>query len=399
MPRSQKDCTPEGGKFQLAKALFDTFKYKIRCARCAGNPTRQGFTPDNAGKGTKDGLTRRMWACQRSNGRKETNRCGRVTCTEYIELARAQLSHAQFTSVLGRVCQRFPPEQEEYAALQGYRELTAAREGAPLNGPPQPIPTPATPAARPPPTRSAPTLPAKRKADEDLPFRDKATWHPQAQQRRETSSSGTSILSGAVPHLEALVKIGEACQKELELLSIFLASSSPPQPPPSCSTPSWSSPSLALPSVFSDPVVGHGFPSDATIPCTYPDGSPPSSPPKSSTDPPSGELGSAISEPPPSSPVTVYVSGVSVGTLPPTSTPADPPPSTPAPGSRPYLSSASRAKELVQQFNDARADPATATAKRRTIRDQARADGVYALFQRLLAQKHPFFELQRSGRS
>jgi hypothetical protein len=39
---------------------------------------------------------------------------------------------------------------------------------------------------------------------------------------------------------------------------------------------------------------------------------------------------------------------------------------------------------LVQQFKDARADPATATAKRRAIRDQARTEGVYINFQRFL---------------
>jgi hypothetical protein len=40
-----------------------------------------------------------------------------VSCTEYIDLARKQLDDTQFNDVLQRVCQKFPPEQEDYATL------------------------------------------------------------------------------------------------------------------------------------------------------------------------------------------------------------------------------------------------------------------------------------------
>src|ERR1700716_3545066 len=106
MPSSPSQFIAEGGKFHLAEALFNAFKYKIRCPRCAGNATQPGFIKDAGGKGGKDGQPRRLWACQRSNSRSATTRCGRATCTEYIDLARKQLDDEQFNDVLQRVCQK-----------------------------------------------------------------------------------------------------------------------------------------------------------------------------------------------------------------------------------------------------------------------------------------------------
>src|SRR6266699_613541 len=103
----------EGGKFHLAEALFDSFKFKVRCPQCAGNPRDPGFIKDQGGKSGPNQERRRLWGCQRSNSRNTTSpRCGRVTCTEYINLASKQLDQAQFTSALERVIQTFPPDQE-----------------------------------------------------------------------------------------------------------------------------------------------------------------------------------------------------------------------------------------------------------------------------------------------
>ena len=50
MASSSSQFVAEGGKFHLAEALFNAFKYKIRCPCCAGNLTQPGFIKDAAGK-------------------------------------------------------------------------------------------------------------------------------------------------------------------------------------------------------------------------------------------------------------------------------------------------------------------------------------------------------------
>jgi hypothetical protein len=45
-----------------------------------------------------------------------------------------------------------------------------------------------------------------------------------------------------------------------------------------------------------------------------------------------------------------------------------------------------RVRALVQRFKQARSNPATATEQRRTIRQQARAEGLHVSFQSLLKQ-------------
>jgi hypothetical protein len=48
-----------------------------------------------------------------------------------------------------------------------------------------------------------------------------------------------------------------------------------------------------------------------------------------------------------------------------------------------------RARALVQQFHQARADPATAAETRRALRRQARTEKVYSEFQALLNKQDP----------
>jgi hypothetical protein len=232
MRSSPSQFIAEGGKFHLAEALFNVFKYKIRCPCCAGNPTQPGFIKDAGGKGGKNGLPRRLWACQRSNSRSATNRCSRVTCTEYIDLARKQLDHSQFDDVLRHVCQNFPPEEEDYATLHGYLNSSLGQPDTPSIPEPRPV-FPAIfkkrdadghPATTP--TIHQPGPSKKRKAEEELPFRDKTAGHSQAQQRRERSD--TAHLQDALPHLKALVDIGRTCEDTYRQVSLFLASSSSP---------------------------------------------------------------------------------------------------------------------------------------------------------------------------
>ena len=210
MPSSPSRFIAEGGKFHLAEALFDAFKYKIRCPDCVGNSTQPGFIKDEGGKGGKDRQKRRQWFCQRSNSRSVTSKCGRVSCTEYIDLARKQLDDTQFDGVLQHVCETFPPNQDEYAALQGYLNPSPGEPVAP-------DPTPSLPAIvkkqaveeRPATKTPDPCPPSKkRKAQAELPFRDKTDRHSQAQQRRESSESDTR-LQETLQRLGELVEIGK----------------------------------------------------------------------------------------------------------------------------------------------------------------------------------------------
>jgi hypothetical protein len=76
----------------------------------------------------------------------------------------------------------------------------------------------------------------------------------------------------------------------------------------------------------------------------------------------------------------------------PSSTLISPPPDRP-------FAPVNRARELVQQFKQARADPTTATEKRRAIRQQAKTDGVHSHFQALLQRPTPNPELKCSERT
>lgn len=379
LPHPPKDFVLEGGKYHLAEALFNAFKFKIRCPHCVGNPREAGFIKDQGGKGGPDGQRRRLWTCQRSNSRRATiGRCSRASCTEYIDLAIQQLQPTQFTELLDGVCQRFPPERDEYAALQGYANLD-----------PGVSTSPSTPVS----SLLSQTLSRKRKAEEELLGPEKTTRHAQIQERRESSGPDSSTLQSTLQHLESLLEMSKTWQEQHKMLTIFLTSSSPPQPTPSSQTPSWSSPSLAPERVFS---------SDATVPCTYPEdelSSSPLSPSSDATKSVKGEPSSSIPERPSkcAGPVRAYV-GAAVLERSHDSTPAthlqssSPPPATDidaSPVIPPVKLSSDpmdRVRALVQRFQQAGSHPATATQQRRTIRQQARAEGLHTSFQSLLKQ-------------
>lgn len=387
---SSPQFVEEGGKFHLAEAFFNLFKFEIRCPHCAGNPLKPGFIKDEGGKGGKEGQSRRMWRCQRSNSRAATGTCSRATCTEYISLAQKQLNRTQFTEVLEQVCRQFPPDQEAYAALQGYVSSERSR-----------TPTP------PPPTSSqaSQALPKKRKADEELPCPNKATRHAQFQTRQAPLTPDRSSLQSTLQSLEFMIEMSKTWQKQYQMLTIFLSSSSPPQPTLASETLSWSSPHLGS---------QHRFSSDATIPCTYPDEDPlsgPSSAPLSPT-PASVDPSSSITEPS-SKPlpqsknkkfVRVHVSGAACYRVKAeeesrqaqdySNPQAEAIPQQPLPQSK--------ARAFLHAFQNAQQDPQTMGDARRRIRQQARDAKVYPEFQALLSQpKLPFArgqpELKCSG--
>ena len=113
--------TPEGGRFYLAEALFAAYAYRIRCPACPGNPHRPGFIKDSAGKSTGDGLSRRQWKCQRTNGRATTGKdCPRVTCTQYIEIATHILSAEELEGIVTTVLAQPNLTSTEKLLVQNY---------------------------------------------------------------------------------------------------------------------------------------------------------------------------------------------------------------------------------------------------------------------------------------
>lgn len=60
IPSPPPQFTAEGGKSYLAKALFNAFRFRIRCLQCAGTPNPKGFIKDLRGKGAKDRQSRRL---------------------------------------------------------------------------------------------------------------------------------------------------------------------------------------------------------------------------------------------------------------------------------------------------------------------------------------------------
>ena len=114
------DYAPEGGKLFLAQAIFNAYRFLVRCPSCPGNPTKPGFIKDEAGKAPKDGYKRRQWACQMSNGKGVTSKCPRASCSEYIRLAQQQLKPTTFIHLVTQVCSTLVPDGEEWQALQAY---------------------------------------------------------------------------------------------------------------------------------------------------------------------------------------------------------------------------------------------------------------------------------------
>lgn len=117
------EYAPEGGKLELATKLFETCRYRIRCPRCAGNRSKPGYIRGTAGS-TVDGLPRRYWDCQYSNGRGAKRKCKSVPCSEFIELAKEQLPPSVFEGVAQAVLRTVPLAFREQIAA--YSETDAA---------------------------------------------------------------------------------------------------------------------------------------------------------------------------------------------------------------------------------------------------------------------------------
>ena len=149
--------TPEGGKLRLAEAIFDSYRFLVRCPNCLGNSTKPGFIKDEGGKSSKDGLRRRQWACQMSNGRRVRQVCPRVTCSDYILLAQRQLSPASFKRVVGKICHDSTLDRDQRQAIRCYLSETEP----PLGSISSSIPSPSPP--------STLTLPASTIASSDAP--------------------------------------------------------------------------------------------------------------------------------------------------------------------------------------------------------------------------------------
>ena len=394
-PSPTSKFAQEGGKLYLAEALFDRFKLEIRCPRCPGNPSRPGFIKDEAGKGA-DGRPRRQWACQRSNSRSSLSYCPRVSCTEYIELARQQVDQDDFNNTLQHTCQNVS-NLDFVATLKAYLIYN-----------PPPASLTSTPQSQ---TQAmSSTQPKKRKAKEELPTLDKSARHSMVQERQGAKGAIDDLqhLPAVLGQLKVLIEMSKTWQEQHNKLSLFLASS-PYRPPLPTEMPSSSLPdigllssSLPLPNV-SQPKA---FPSDATILCTSSPGLSAGAPsvllhdilqeaePLSDTRIPSTCVEGKGSSPPQPSP-------------PPLKGPVDLLPST----TRQNLSSAvqrfptsirvpvlpkmhtfftatgdkdKQAKELVDSFRQTLPDTEDGRKKRAEIRKQAKDSGLQSLFNSLL---------------
>lgn len=192
--------TSEGGKYLLAEALFSQHRYQIRCPTCQGTAQAPGFIKDQAGKSTKDGLNRRMWKCQQSNGRNSTTSCPRQTCTQFIHEARQTLDASQFQPVVRQVLQQ-APHPGDVEALRTY-----------LSPPP-------------------PALPVKRKALADLP-NPRGDRPPPALHGPKTPGPRSRL-----PAQDWLPQAITVIQEQQRLLRQILQTIEPAAPPPCPSPP------------------------------------------------------------------------------------------------------------------------------------------------------------------
>lgn len=123
-------------------------------------------------------------------------------------MAQAQLNPAEFAATLKGIYKKFPPTGD-YAALQAYLEPTKG----PADTLAIPMPRPALAAifnpAGHPVTPQPVSTPKKRKADGELPIRNKTACHAQAQQRRESSTYNTLDLQGTLRLLGKLQEISK----------------------------------------------------------------------------------------------------------------------------------------------------------------------------------------------
>jgi hypothetical protein len=229
----------ESGLGPFAEALHNAFRYKIRCPTCPGNPQQPGHNRDTAGKTNASGKRKRYWACQLSNATHwDGPKCSKIGCSDYIFQAQQQLTDDQFASALAQVVERGPPEDEDFEQLQYYMEAEQRRPASSDN---------------PPRERTSSNPFKKRKASQELPVPERA----------QPNTDRTASLQWSLEHLKAMIEMSKTWQQQYELLTIFLAPSSPARPPPSTGTPA----PRPSPQLFPKP----DFPSDISIPCTYPD--------------------------------------------------------------------------------------------------------------------------------
>lgn len=135
MPRDR--FSPEGGRFHLAEALFDAAKLEIRCPTCPGNPGRPGFIKDQGGKADGESATRRLWACQRSNGSQQRSSgltCPRVSCTEFVDLARRVLPPQDFIRIAAPLANRPGLAAAERALVRHFCRLANFGPLGPITG-------------------------------------------------------------------------------------------------------------------------------------------------------------------------------------------------------------------------------------------------------------------------
>lgn len=362
--------TLEGGRFYLAEALFDQHRFQIRCPNCEGTPGEPGFIKDQGGKGSPDGRARRQWACQRSNSKKTAllKRCGRVTCTEYIDLARQQLAPTQFQTVLAAVCQTVDSTKPEHLALQGYQDYL---------------------------------LTHKRKAEEDLPHSIQPPHHrPILQPAIVKPQTGQEDVIGSMRKTMYLLEymmgfeaewarqyenlqatVGD-WHRQHELLSIFLEASSPVPATQPSSTPTCPTPGLG---------EGRQWGSDMTIPCSEEDEES-----VIDTQDQRASQTSRVAETEGSLRVlssSQLTAGTQPEILPQMIVPVA---QAVVDNMRPEkllqegaksLTLPQRAQELVELFHQAAREPRDTRVKRGNIREMARKEGVMGHFQSLLIQQ------------
>ena len=142
--------TPEGGKLYLAESLFLRYNGLIYCPRCPPHSTRLGFSKDQAGR-EAGGLPHRYWRCKRSNRPKEQAGCRpeKVSCTEYIDIARSCLSPDKFNSAVEAVCSNVDPFGHDHAGLRRYMSTTDTQPPLNLGQPTDTHPPPDSPGTRP----------------------------------------------------------------------------------------------------------------------------------------------------------------------------------------------------------------------------------------------------------
>lgn len=345
----------EGGKRHLAESLWENHKYEIRCATCPGNQGKPGFIKDQAGKATADNLGRRYWTCQRSNGQGITQRCGRISCSELIHLAKNQLAQQWFEQTFYTVCESRITSLKDCEAL---RVWTPKRPSSDQSTIPPPLDPPLLPPhpldleitlegisqefkekeRKTPTEKSSPLITShKRKGSEGSfpPSKKLEINPPNPQPSPSTPSDPDQSLSWSKlqitqKHLTVLVKIGQSWAEDLELITRFLQSSNLST---HCPSPTGSQ--------------------QSSIPIPSPTGSPQSS--------------------------------ISIGTVPESDWEKETEPSSP-----PKPTSPDRVEELIQEFLQISTQTGSELSlreQRRGIRQRAKKEGLGAQFQTRLSHE------------